>query len=239
MVSTPFSRTCASSTMRAGLLDLFQRRHQRGAVLQRPAVILHIGDFEPVGIEIDRHLNDVGELMQVLPVHHGIDGQRQIKLARPSRRLDLLLVRFLQPGDAIGNDGLIALKADLHMAEPGIGERRKFFLGQQHRRGDQVGVEPDIGRVLHQFDEILARGRLAAGEMDLQHADLGELGENLLPFLGGQLSAGAVEFDRIGAIGALQRAAVRQFREHRKRNAKGLGGRARFQRRQPVGGRRS
>ena len=45
----------------AGLLDLRQRRHQRGAVLQRPAVILHIGDFEPVGIEIDRHLDDVGQ----------------------------------------------------------------------------------------------------------------------------------------------------------------------------------
>ena len=44
----------------AGLLDLRQRRHQRGAVLQRPAVILHIGDFQPVGVEIDRHLDDVG-----------------------------------------------------------------------------------------------------------------------------------------------------------------------------------
>ena len=50
--------------------------------------------------------------------------------------------------------------------------------------------------------QILARGRFAAGEMDLQHADFGELGENLLPFLGGEFAAGAVELQRVGAIGA-------------------------------------
>ena len=102
-----------------------ERRHQRGAVLQRPAVILHVGDFEPVGVEIDRHLDDVGKLMQVLPVHHGVDRQRQIEFARPFRGFDLLVVRVLQAGDAVGDDGLVALKTDLHMAEPGIGQRRQ------------------------------------------------------------------------------------------------------------------
>ena len=86
--------------------------------------------------------------------------------------------------------------------------------------------------MLDQFDQILARGRLAAGEMDLQHADLGELGEDLLPFRGREFAAAAVEFDRVGAIGALQRAAMRQFGEHRERNAESLRGRAAcFQRR--------
>src|SRR6201988_4113959 len=51
----------------AGLLDLPHGRHQRGAVFQSPAVILHIGDFQPVGIEVERHLDDLGQLMQVLP----------------------------------------------------------------------------------------------------------------------------------------------------------------------------
>src|SRR5262245_33921409 len=92
--------------------------------------------------------------------------------------------------------------------------------------------------MLRQFDEVLARGRLAAGEMDLQHADLGEFCQNLLPFLGRELAAGAVELDRVGAIGTLQRAAMRELREHRKRNAKGLRGGARFQRGQSVGARR-
>src|SRR6478735_8728443 len=92
--------------------------------------------------------------------------------------------------------------------------------------------------MLHQFDEILARGGLAAGEMDLQHADFGELAEHLLPFLGRELAAATIQFDRIGAIGALQRAAVRQFGEHRERNAERLRRRTlRFQNREPVTGR--
>ena len=111
------------------------------------------------------------------------------------------------------------------MAEAGIRERGQFFTRQQHRGGDQVGVEPGVAGMLHQLDQILARGRLAAGEMDLQHADLGKLGQNLLPFRRRQLAARAVELERIGAIGALQRAAMRQLGEHRERNAEGLGGR--------------
>ena len=146
-------------------------------------------------------------------------------------------MRVLQAGDAVGDDGLVALEADLHMAKPGIGQRRELFARQQHRRGDEIGVEPDIAGVLHQFDQILARGRLAAGEMDLQHADLGELGQNLLPFLGRELAAAALELDRVGAIGALQRAAMRELGQHRERNAKGLRRRAALlQHREPVGG---
>ena len=221
----------------AGLLDLLQGRHQRRAVLQRPAVILDVGDFQPVGIEIDCHPDDVGELVQVLPVHDGIHRQRQIELARPFRGRDLPLVRVLQSGDAVGDDRLVALEADLHVTESGAGQCREFFFGKQHRRGDQVGVKPGVGGMLHQLHQVLARGRLAAGEMDLQHADLGKLGEHLLPFLGRKLAPGAVELHRIGAIGALQRAAVGEFGKHGERNAERLGGRARFQRRQPVGAR--
>ena len=112
----------------------------------------------------------------------------------------------------------------------------KFFFGQQHRGRNQVGIQPDIAGVLHQFDQILARGGFAAGEMDLQHADLGKLREHLLPFFGGQFAAAAIEFDRIGAVRALQRAAVRQLGEHRERNAKGLGGPRASEHREPVAG---
>src|SRR5882757_1210900 len=89
--------------------------------------------------------------------------------------------------------------------------------------------------MLDEFDEILARGRLTAGEMNLQHADLGQLGKNLLPFLGRQFAAGAVEFERVGAIGTLQRAAMRHLGQHGERNAEGFRGRlVLLQHRQPV-----
>src|SRR5262249_38506756 len=58
--------------------------------------------------------------------------------------------------------------------------------------------------------------------MHLQHADLGELGEYLLPFVGRELGRAAVELDRVGAIGALQRAAVCQLEQDRDRDAMGF-----------------
>jgi len=91
--------------------------------------------------------------------------------------------------------------------------------------------------MLHKFDQVLARGGLAAGEMDLQHADFSELGEHLFPFIGRQLVAATLQLDRIGAIRALQRTAMCYFREHRERNAESLGGRAALlQHRKPVRG---
>jgi hypothetical protein len=108
------------------------------------------------------------------------------------------------------------------LTQPGIGQRLEFFLRQQHGRGDQIGIEPDVAGVLHEFDQVLARGRLAAGKMDLQHADFGKFSQNLFPFLGGEFGAAALQFDRIGAIRTLQRTAMRQFSEHRERNAEGF-----------------
>ena len=199
-------------------------RHQRGAVLQRPAVVLDVGDLDAVGVERDGHVDHVGQLVEVLPVHHGVDGERQAEFAGPAGGFELLRVA-LEAGDAVGEFGFVALEADLDVVEAGIGQRRELFARQQHRRGDEVGVEAEVGGVLDQLDEVLADGRLAAGEMDLEHADLGELGHHLLPLVGGELVAGALHLDRVGAIAALQRAAVGEFEQHGERDAVGLGDR--------------
>jgi len=141
----------------------------------------------------------------------------------------------LQAGDPVGHNRLVALKADLHMTQSGIGQHAKFFAGQQHRRCDEIGVQSDVAGVLDQFDQILARGRFTAGEMDLQHADFGQLGEDLLPLLGRKLAAATVELDGIGTIRALQRTTMRQFGQHRERNAECLRRRAALlQHREPV-----
>src|SRR5712671_2558475 len=73
--------------------------------------------------------------------------------------------------------------------------------------------------------------------MDLQNANFRKLGEDLLPFLGRQLAAATLELDRIGAIGALQGTAMRQFGEYGERNAEGLSLRATLlQHRKPIRG---
>jgi len=122
----------------AGLLNLFDSRHQRRAVLQSPAVILHVGDFQPVGVEIDSHLDDVGQLKKILPMHDRVDRQWQVQFTRPLGDLDFLCVSAFEAGNAVGDDRLVALKADLHVTQPGIGQRTNSILGQQHRGSDEI-----------------------------------------------------------------------------------------------------
>jgi len=83
---------------------------------------LHVGHFQPVGIEIDRHLDDVRELMQVLAMHHRIHRQRQVELAGPFRdpRSSCDGESF-RPATRSAMMGFIALEADLDVAQPGIG----------------------------------------------------------------------------------------------------------------------
>ena len=109
------------------LLELLECRHQRGAVLQCPAVILHVGDFQPVGVEIDRHLDDLRQLVQILSVHDGIHRERQIEFARPFRDFELLGMRALETGDTVGADGLVTLKTDLHVGQSRVGERGELL----------------------------------------------------------------------------------------------------------------
>jgi len=61
-------------------------------------------------------------------MHDRVDRQRQIQLARPLRDFDLLCVRAFEVGDAVGDDGFVALKTDLDVTQPGIGQRAKSSL---------------------------------------------------------------------------------------------------------------
>src|SRR5688500_6004802 len=64
-----------------------------------------------------------------------------------------------------------------------------------------------------QLGQVAPRRGLAAGEMDLQYAHLCGLRHEAAPFLRRELVAGSVQRQRIRAVRALQRAAVRQLRE--------------------------
>lgn len=113
-------------------VDLFLGWHQGGAVLQRPAVVLHIGDLQPLGIEGHSHLDNLGQLVQVLPVHHGVDGERQPKLARPAGGFELLSMAAPVTADTISKLSFAALKADLNVRETRIPELGKAVARQQH-----------------------------------------------------------------------------------------------------------
>ncbi len=63
MTSSPLRRTRAASTMRDRFVDIRLERHQRGAIGERPAVILGMRDFEPARAEFDRKIDESAHLM--------------------------------------------------------------------------------------------------------------------------------------------------------------------------------
>ena len=74
----------------------------------------------PVRVQLEREIDHRLELVEVLAVDDGVDGERQAR--RPDRPRHLELARMpLEPADPVGDPGLGALQRELHMIEPGLG----------------------------------------------------------------------------------------------------------------------
>ena len=71
--------------------DLLPRRHQRGAIGERPAVILGVGDFEPARAEFDRKIDERADLMQIGAMDDRVDGERHAGLSHIAREGALAL----------------------------------------------------------------------------------------------------------------------------------------------------
>ncbi len=59
---------------RGGALDLGAGGHEGRPVLERPAVILHVGDLQTVGPETPRQRDDFLEMIEILAMHDGVHG---------------------------------------------------------------------------------------------------------------------------------------------------------------------
>jgi hypothetical protein len=97
--------------------------------------------------------------------------------------------------------------------EPDAGERFEARAIERHSSGDEIGVEPGLDRISEYILEIAPQRGLAAGKMQLQGAGFGRLAKCFAPFRCGQFRVPALELERIGAIGALQRAAMGELRQ--------------------------
>ena len=91
---------------------------------------------------------------------------------------------------------LVGLNADLYVVEARVAQLLGATGGEAEPAGDQIRVQAKLIGALHQLDDVVALHRLAAGEVQLQHSELGGLGKHALPFLGRQLIAILVERER-------------------------------------------
>ncbi len=168
-----------------------------------------------------RQRDDLLDMIQVLPVHDRVDGQRQAQLAHPAGDLQLARVAVAAVADAVGVDRIAVLYAQLDVVHARGLQRRKPLAREQHPGGDEVVVQARRAGRGDQLLEVAARGGLTAGEVHLQHAQRGGLPEHVDPLLGAELLAAPAERNRVGAVGTLQRAAVGQLRQHRQRRLDG------------------
>ena len=105
-------------------------RHQGGAVLQPPAVILRMRDLDPARAEGHRLGDERLDGVDIGAVDHGVDGQRQPGRRDLAREGALLRMGAAIAGDAVGLVLAHVLDRELDVVEPGCGERRRGGPGR-------------------------------------------------------------------------------------------------------------
>src|SRR5690606_838275 len=197
--------------------DLLAGRHQRSTVPLGPAVELHRRDLDTPRAELNGEIEHFLDLVHVLLVADGIDGQRYRGVANPARHGDLAIITAGIAADPVGQIGRAPLDGKLHVVEPGIGQFLDPFFGEANPGRDQVGIEPKGACGAGQFDKVAPGSRFAARKVQVEHAEIGGLPEDADPILRTQLFPDPGQLQRIGAIGAGEGAAMCQLRQQRHR----------------------
>ncbi len=193
------------------------RRHQEGAVLEAPAVVLHAGHLQPPGSQFDGEIDDLADPRGVVAVNDRVDGEGHARLDDPARDLQFAAVGVLQAADPIAARGIGVLEAELDVFQSGRRQPAQPVAVQQNTRCNQVGVQIVLGGVADQRLEILAGRRFAAGEMHLIDTERRGLVEHPRPRRGIELAAGRLQVHRIGTVQASHGAAMGEFGKQRER----------------------
>ena len=128
-----------------GGLELLARRQQRGAVRERPAVVLRVRELEPVGVERARERDQLAHAAEVAAVQHDVQREREPERAHRAREGELPL-EARRAGDRVRGRGLRVLHRELHAAQAGLLERREARRVDRQTGRHEMRVEPGRGR---------------------------------------------------------------------------------------------
>ncbi len=165
-------------------------------------MVLDMSDHEAAGAQIEGQLDHGREAVEVLALDDGVQRQRQAGGGGEAGEVELLRMAAAVAANAVGGASIGILDGELDVVQAGFGQRVEAGAVQQDAGGDEVGVEAGLAGGADEVEDVAARGGLAAGEVDLQAAELGCLGEEAGPGGGVQLLARAGERRGVGAIGA-------------------------------------
>ncbi len=165
-------------------MHLIFARHQQAAVLQGPAVVLHVGNFKPIRGKLLRHGDELFQAIEVHAMNDKIDGEGERKFPDHGNQGQLESV-CARAGYVVGSGCILILKTELEMFEPGLDQSGKTIFLQPDARGNHVDVKPGVAGRRDQFNQIRANQRLASREMKMQHTQLPGLPEDSLPVFRG------------------------------------------------------
>src|SRR5262249_12756245 len=122
-------------------LDLLAGWHQRGAVLERPAIVLHVRDLDPARADREREIDYVANPVDVGTVHHRVHGEQQLVPHDLRRECPLPGKCAVIAGNVVGGCGVAVLDGDLHMIEPGLAQGAEGLVRDPDRRGYEIGIK--------------------------------------------------------------------------------------------------
>ncbi|MNF96711.1 hypothetical protein D3C84_795070 [compost metagenome] len=199
--------------------QLFLGRQQTDPIELRPAVELARGEFDEVRLKGDAQLDDPVDLVDVVPMGDEVQHHWITVCFHCASHFQLLREGLFRPGQQVVHLLVAGLEADLDMVQAGLLEVADFLLGEADAGGDQVGVETQFAGLGNQLGEVLAHQRFATGKAQLRGTHFPRFAKHLDPLLGAQLFALLGEIQRVGAVRALQRAAVGQLGQQPQRQA--------------------
>ena len=99
------------------LIDLFACGHQRRAIFQGPAIVLHMRNLDTLCFQLDGQIDHFANARDIGAVHDRIDRERQAEPYRFGCQRKLALERTAIAGNVIRRYGVGVLDRDLEVVE--------------------------------------------------------------------------------------------------------------------------
>jgi len=151
-------------------------------------------------------------LIHVTAMNDEVQSESNAMLLDPFEDAKLLRMG-LGAGDFVGDFFARTLKAELDVVEAGSDECREFRFIERQTRGDEIDVEARGAGCTHKVDNVGTGEGFAASEVRLEDAQLGGFLKDAGPRFGGELVGAGLQFQGVRTIDAMERAAVREFRD--------------------------
>jgi hypothetical protein len=146
-------------------------------------------------------------LIDVAAVNHEVECDSDAMVLEPFEDAEFMGVSF-GAGDFVGGFFLGSLKAQLKVIQAGLDESFEARFVERQAGCDEIYVQAGSARGTDELEDVRASKGFAAGEIGLKDAERSGFAEDAGPLFCGEFYAAGLKLERIGAVDAVERAAV-------------------------------